>query len=127
MTLREYCSKSIKLGDSAASENRMQTVACQIYHVCQLLTDCLGTSGVLVFNTDRCAVQTLKSLHQDAHLAHLDLTSANVMISHVANDWDQVRLLDFGFSMKCNSGSNKVNLPGCEPTTHHIIFGQHVM
>ena len=53
-------------------------------------------------------MQTLEGLHERAELAHLDVTAANVMVSNmIENDWHEVRMLDFGFSVKCTPGSNK--------------------
>ena len=44
-------------------------------------------------------MQTLCELHQEAKLAHLDLSLANIMlISEASNSWDKLRLLDFGLS-----------------------------
>lgn len=51
------------------------------------------------------SVQTLQALHGRAHVAHMDLTSVNVMIRYDAvKDWDIVRVLDFGFSKPCQAG-----------------------
>ncbi len=50
-------------------------------------------------------MQTLHSLHDTARLAHLDLKPENVMFSHeVADNWDKVRLLDFGLAQRCSPG-----------------------
>ena len=44
-------------------------------------------------------MQTLCELHQEAKLAHLDLSLANIMlVSKASNSWDKLRLLDFGLS-----------------------------
>ena len=51
-------------------------------------------------------MQTLSCLHEDAGYAHLDVTSVNVMWNPCAdNAWDSLRVLDFGFSMQCVSGT----------------------
>ena len=50
-------------------------------------------------------VQTVHLLHTDSNMAHLDITSSNIMLR---NDdyqaWDDLRLVDFGFAQKCNKG-----------------------
>ena len=57
-------------------------------------------------------MQTLSKLHQNAHLAHLDLNSANVMLTpQTSEQWDKLRLLDFGFALKSKSGT-RCNMPG---------------
>lgn len=43
--------------------------------------------------------QTLYELHHDAKIAHLDLSSANIMlVSEAASDWLKLRILDFGLA-----------------------------
>lgn len=50
-------------------------------------------------------MQTLCMLHNTVQLAHMDISIANVMLSHQSSvPWDTVRLLDFGFSAPCTSG-----------------------
>ena len=50
-------------------------------------------------------VQTLHFLHKSGGLAHLDITSNNVMLRKDGyKAWDQLRLLDFGFCQFCNPG-----------------------
>ena len=50
-------------------------------------------------------VQTVHLLHTDCTLAHLDITSSNIMLRHDDyQPWDQLRLVDFGFAQRCNPG-----------------------
>ena len=60
-------------------------------------------------------MQTLYELHQDAKLAHLDLSLANIMlVSDATNSWDKLRLLDFGLSEPFQpSGTADQCLPDC--------------
>lgn len=54
-------------------------------------------------------LQTLDELHGCAKYSHLDLSKNNIMIrSDSADKWDQLRLLDFGYSMKCVTGVSPV-------------------
>ena len=50
-------------------------------------------------------MQTVHYLHMRSNVAHLDITSSNIMLRNDDFEaWDQVRLLDFGFSQFCSSG-----------------------
>lgn len=43
-------------------------------------------------------LQTLYVLHRQARIAHMDLTSTNVMALDSADPWDDIRLIDFGLA-----------------------------
>ncbi|KAL3149902.1 hypothetical protein ABBQ38_013267 [Trebouxia sp. C0009 RCD-2024] len=91
MTLAEYCYEFVKQGQLAAAEDRMIPVAAQL-------------------------LDTLQALHGRAHVAHLDLTSNNVMIRHDAvRPFDNVRMVDWGFSGRCKAGIRDVVPPGLTP------------
>ncbi len=50
-------------------------------------------------------MQTVNHLHMVADMAHLDITSGNIMLQEGNyRAWDQVKLVDFGFSQFCSSG-----------------------
>lgn len=115
MTLAEYCYESVKQGQLAASENRMLPVAAQLLDVSVATTAsgpvALGTLMSVRLSYSRhqnpcCCLQTLQALHGRACVAHLDLTSNNVMLRHDAvGPWDNVRLIDFGLSRSCQAGT----------------------
>ncbi|KAL3149894.1 CBL-interacting protein kinase [Trebouxia sp. C0009 RCD-2024] len=91
MTLQDYCREFVDQGQLAAAEDRMLPVAAQLF-------------------------DTLQVLHERAHVAHMDLTSVNVMIRHDAlKDWDNVRTLDFGYSRSCQAGARDVTPKGMTP------------
>ena len=46
-------------------------------------------------------LQTLDVLHRQARLAHMDLTSSNIMGLDSADPWDDIRLIDFGLAEHC--------------------------
>ncbi|KAL0051930.1 hypothetical protein WJX82_004696 [Trebouxia sp. C0006] len=48
-------------------------------------------------------LQTLQDLHSKAGIAHLDLTSNNLMLRADGGLWDHIRLIDFGFAQTCKS------------------------
>ncbi len=49
-------------------------------------------------------VQTVHLLHVGSNTAHLDITSSNIMrYTEGYNAWDQLRLVDFGFSQICTA------------------------
>ncbi len=49
--------------------------------------------------------QTVSLLHGVSKVAHLDITSGNIMLRKEGFDiWDQLWLVDFGFSHTCSSG-----------------------
>ena len=49
--------------------------------------------------------QTLEGLHDRAHVAHLDISSNNIMLRNSCPDaWDVVRLLDLGLAQRCATG-----------------------
>ena len=51
------------------------------------------------------SVQTVSFLHGGSTVAHLDITSGNLMLRNDGYEgWDQLRLLDFGFSHTCSHG-----------------------
>jgi len=50
-------------------------------------------------------VQTVHLLHTDSNMAHLDITSSNIMLrDDDYQAWDDLRLVDFGFAQKYNKG-----------------------
>ena len=51
-------------------------------------------------------MQTLFLLHRDAHIAHLDIKPGNVMKLSQGREFDDLRLIDFGFADECTG-----NLP----------------
>ncbi len=52
-----------------------------------------------------CSVQTVHLLHMRSNLAHLDISSSNIMLRKEGySAWDQLRLLDFGFAQYCSEG-----------------------
>ncbi|DBA70721.1 TPA: hypothetical protein ACH3X2_012092 [Trebouxia sp. C0005] len=55
-------------------------------------------------------LQTLQDLHSKAGIAHLDLTSSNVMLSANGGLWDHIRLIDFGFAQTCSSDPNVADI-----------------
>ena len=55
--------------------------------------------------SDETDMQTVHSLHTVAKLCHLDISSNNIMLrTDSCQPWDNLRLLDFGFSQKCTPG-----------------------
>ncbi len=51
-------------------------------------------------------VQTVHLLHTSGDTAHMDITSSNIMLCQEGYQaWDQLRLVDFGFSQECRSGA----------------------
>ena len=49
--------------------------------------------------------QTLEALHDRAHIAHLDISSNNIMLRKTSSQaWDAIRLLDLGLAQKCVTG-----------------------
>ena len=101
------------------SENKMLTLATQLFEVPPAWS---GPTGLLPWSQVKrelivCAgMQTLQCLHEDAGYAHLDLTSVNVMWNPVAdNIWDSLRVLDFGSSLKCVSGTFALPCLGFAP------------
>lgn len=53
------------------------------------------------------SVQTVYRLHTDSRVVHLDITSSNIMLRSPEEgnkDWDELRLLDFGFAQSCSKG-----------------------
>lgn len=66
-------------------------------------------------------VQTMHLLHTDCAMAHLDITSSNVMLRFdECQSWDQLRLVDFGFAQRCDPG---VTHCGSLYTTISLLFG----
>ncbi|KAL3159446.1 Immunoglobulin [Trebouxia sp. C0009 RCD-2024] len=61
-------------------------------------------------------IETLYELHHDAKIAHLDLSSANIMlVSEAASDWLKLRILDFGLAeafLPAGPCKNAVYVPG---------------
>ncbi len=52
-------------------------------------------------------VQTVHLLHVGSNTAHLDITSSNIMhCTEGHHVWDQLRLIDFGFSQMCTKGKH---------------------
>ena len=50
-------------------------------------------------------VQTVHLLHVGSNTAHLDITSSNIMhCTEGYHVWNQLRLIDFGFSQMCTKG-----------------------
>ncbi len=50
-------------------------------------------------------MQTVHLLHVGSITAHLDITSSNIMhCTEGHHVWDQLRLVDFGFSQICTKG-----------------------
>ncbi len=52
-------------------------------------------------------MQTMHCLHVCGTLAHMDVTSSNIMLrkdGYMA--WDQLRLLDFGFAQFCSASKH---------------------
>ncbi|KAL3149900.1 hypothetical protein ABBQ38_013265 [Trebouxia sp. C0009 RCD-2024] len=91
MTLQEYCCEFVKQGQLAAAEDRMLPVAVQLF-------------------------DTLKALHERAHVAHMDLKSDNIMVRHDAvRPFDNMRLADFGYSRVCQAGEKDVTPKGLAP------------
>lgn len=46
-------------------------------------------------------------LHVCGTLAHMDITSSNIMLRKDGYEaWDQLRLLDFGFAQFCSTGKH---------------------
>lgn len=59
------------------------------------------------FATHWCGfvLQTIFCLHDHGNLAHLDVTGSNIMLRREGYEaWDQLRLLNFGFSRFCSGG-----------------------
>lgn len=59
---------------------------------------------LIYYNAEHAIVlllQTLDILHRQARLAHMDLTSSNIMGLGSADPWDDIRLIDFGLAEKC--------------------------
>ena len=51
------------------------------------------------------AAQKVHYLHVGSRVAHLDITSSNIMLRKEGyTAWDQLRLLDFGFAQCCSKG-----------------------
>ncbi len=50
-------------------------------------------------------MQTLKALHENAHLAHLDVSCETVMLHPGAHPWDCVRLVGFSAAQRCSPGT----------------------
>ncbi|KAL0025066.1 hypothetical protein WJX79_004121 [Trebouxia sp. C0005] len=56
-------------------------------------------------------LDTLEHLHMRANVCHLDLTITNVMLQDDrSNGWDVLRLIDFGFAQKFNTGFAQIFL-----------------
>ncbi|KAL0045910.1 hypothetical protein WJX82_008226 [Trebouxia sp. C0006] len=47
-------------------------------------------------------LETMTDLHETVHLAHLDISSDNVMLQPGASLWDSVRLVGFSRAQKCS-------------------------
>jgi serine/threonine protein kinase len=89
-------------------EVRMLLAAAELLLVsCRQNKTCtkLGSIFLMTFSWQHflCA-QTLQDLHSKAGIAHLDLTSSNVMLRADGVLWDTMRLIDFGFAQVCSSG-----------------------
>ena len=50
----------------------------------------------------------MQDLHSKAGIAHLDLTSSNVMLCANGGLWDHIRLIDFGFAQTCKSSKSVI-------------------
>ena len=53
-------------------------------------------------------VQTVHYLHMGSKVVHLDITSSNILLrspEQLCKDWDELRLLDFGFAQPCGRGN----------------------
>ena len=62
-------------------------------------------------------LQTTSCLHTRGEMAHLDITSSNVMLrKQGCAVWDQVRLIDFGLSQDCTT-----------PGTHAACHAQNLL
>lgn len=60
-------------------------------------------------------LETLSQLHEQAHLAHLDLKGENVMLSQNSlQPWDTLKLIDFGIASACSTDPSvkDVSVPG---------------
>lgn len=52
-------------------------------------------------------LQTVEHLHVVANMCHLDISGSNVMLrTDDFEAWDQLRLIDFGFSQFCEPGTH---------------------
>ena len=92
-----------------AQEQKVLTTAAQLLHVrCHLQALLAPEAASLCFTIPIFVLnlQTLYNLHGDT-VAHLDITSSNIMLQEEGcKPWDQLRLIDFGFSQKCSSGKH---------------------
>ncbi|DBB12311.1 TPA: Ribosomal protein S6 kinase alpha-4, variant 2 [Trebouxia sp. C0006] len=56
-------------------------------------------------------LQTVHLLHVGSNTAHLDITSSNIMhCTEGHHVWDQLRLIDFGFSQMCTKGTTALDV-----------------
>ena len=46
-------------------------------------------------------------MHLDSNVCHMDITPNNIMLQHnPVNEWDTVRLIDFGFAQDFDAGKS---------------------
>lgn len=81
----------------------MLTMAVQLLEVSHFPPVCTSFSGCELKMS--VSMQTLCQMHIDAELCHLDVTPRNVMLeAHSSDPWDTLRLIDFAFSRRFNTG-----------------------
>ena len=109
-------------------EQQVLEIAAQLLEVCHE-TKVLLLSLSYITQWYVLVVQTVHRLHRLGKLAHLDITSSNIMLRKEGYEaWDQLRLLDFGFSQFCNKGRPALLAqPTCAVPCWVLIIAVHTV
>ena len=91
--------------DAQSLEGQVLDVAAQLAEVvvkatkherCCCCSACISNLSVLL--------QTLAKLHSSG-ICHMDISPSNIMVqTKAASAWDTIRLIDFGFAKRCDTG-----------------------
>ena len=92
---------------AAGFELQCKRIGVQLLHVSTQVQMCLHCMLHLAWlQCSTCsAMQTLQQMHVVADVAHLDISSRNIMMRKDNPDkWDEIRLLDFGLAGELTGG-----------------------